>query len=178
MKLQLTGVLVATLLGACAAAPESGPPEQVAYLPPSILAAPGATMPDVDYLSSGQPTPAALERLAAAGFAGVVDLRTADERRGFDEAAVAEMHGLRYESLPVAGSAGVTFENAATLEAILASFDGPVLLHCASGNRVGALLALRAKAAGADDTEALAAGRAAGLTDLERVVRGRLAEAD
>ncbi|MGB5737928.1 MAG: hypothetical protein WBM54_01160, partial [Woeseia sp.] len=78
----------------------------------------------------------------------------------------------------IAGPDDVTFENAAKLDALLAEFAGPVLLHCGSGNRVGALFALRAKAAGASDDEAIAVGRAAGLTQLEETVRRTLAEAN
>jgi len=51
-----------------------------------------------------------------------------------------------------------------------------VLVHCGSGNRVGALLALRASLDGADDEKALALGREGGLSSLEGVVRERLDE--
>jgi hypothetical protein len=50
------------------------------------------------------------------------------------------------------------------------------LLHCGSGNRVGALLALRESQDGADDESALEYGRSAGLTKLEPVVIKRLEE--
>ncbi len=68
------------------------------------------------------------------------------------------------------------WENANKLQEILSSYDGPVLVHCGSGNRVGALLALSKSQSGADDEAALAYGRAAGMTGLESVVRSRLAE--
>ena len=55
--------------------------------------------------------------------------------------------------------------------------DGEVLLHCASGNRVGALLALAAvQVDGASPEAALTLGRAAGLKSLEPVVMERLAK--
>ena len=66
-------------------------------------------------------------------------------------------------------------QNAANLDQILSDYDGPVLVHCGSGNRVGALLALRQSLLGADDEDALAYGKSAGLTGLEPVVRARLA---
>ena len=51
----------------------------------------------------------------------------------------------------------------------------PVIIHCASGNRVGALLALRANLIqGKSASEALAFGKAAGLTTLEDAVKQRL----
>ncbi|MGB5352250.1 MAG: sulfur transferase domain-containing protein, partial [Woeseia sp.] len=118
-------------------------PTEVSFLPASEVSAPGTALPHDGYLSTGQPDAAALKAIAAAGYAGVVDLRSVDEPRGFDEAATAASLGLHYRSLPVAGPDGVTFENAAKLDALLAEYDGPVLLHCSSGNRVGALLALR-----------------------------------
>ena len=127
------------------------------------------------HVSTGQPA----ETLAIAreaGFVAVIDLRGADEDRGIDEVAAVEALGMRYVSLPVHDADDVTFENAAELDRLLREFDGPVLLHCASGNRVGALVALRASAAGASDDEALAAGKAAGLTRLEPAVAERLAE--
>jgi hypothetical protein len=51
-----------------------------------------------------------------------------------------------------------------------------VLLHCASANRAGALLALRAKLEGADDDTALALGVAGGVTGLKATVEERLAQ--
>jgi protein tyrosine phosphatase (PTP) superfamily phosphohydrolase (DUF442 family) len=78
--------------------------------------------------------------------------------------------------LPLSSADSISLENARHLDEILSGYDGPVLVHCGSGNRVGALLALRQSLRGADDAEALAYGKSAGLTGLERVVRARLAE--
>jgi len=128
-----------------------------------------------DYVSTGQPDEEILRKASDAGFVAVIDMRTASEDRGYDEAATVETLGMSYISLPVAGADDTSFENAAQLDEILAGIDGPVLLHCASGNRVGALFALRASLAGASDEEALAVGKAAGLTRLEETVKERLA---
>jgi len=122
------------------------------------------------HVSTGQPDEKTLAIASEAGFIAVIDLRGEEEDRGIDEVAAVEALGMQYVSLPVKGEDGVTFENAAELDRLLGEFDGPVLLHCASGNRVGALAALRASAAGASADEALAAGKAAGLTRLEPVV--------
>jgi uncharacterized protein (TIGR01244 family) len=128
------------------------------------------------YVSMGQPDKAVLEAVSDAGFVAVVDLRTAAEDRGFDEPAAVEALGMEYHSLEIAGAKGVTFDNARELDRILAGIDGPVLLHCQSGNRVGALTALRASMQGATDEDALAIGREAGMTRLEAAVTERLAE--
>jgi uncharacterized protein (TIGR01244 family) len=128
------------------------------------------------YVSMGQPDEAVLAAASEAGFVAVVDLRTAAEERGFDEPAAGEALGMEYHSLEIAGAKGVTFDNARALDEILAGIDGPVLLHCQSGNRVGALTALRASMQGASDEAALAIGRGAGMTRLEAAVTERLAE--
>lgn len=129
-----------------------------------------------EHISSGQPDTAVLDSIKEAGFTTVIDLRGENEDRGMDEVAEVEGRGLRYFSLPVADAADVNYDNARKLDRILADVEGPVLLHCASGNRVGAILALRAKLAGASADEAMALGKAAGLTRLEPVVAERLQE--
>ena len=80
---------------------------------------------------------------------------------------------MTYVPMPIGGD-GINFENARALDELLAGFDEPVLLHCGSSNRVGALLALRASLAGADDEEALRIGLKAGLSSLEPAVREAL----
>ena len=126
--------------------------------------------------SAGQPDAEALQVFADNGYVAVIDLRGAGENRGYDEQAVATELGLDYVSLPIVGRDSVSFENAKKLDALLAGYDKPVLVHCGSGNRVGALLALRASLSGADAATALDVGRSAGLTRLESVVKERLNE--
>ncbi|MBT8099163.1 MAG: hypothetical protein KJO82_05405 [Gammaproteobacteria bacterium] len=125
---------------------------------------------------SGQPDAAALEVFSASGFETVIDLRGADEQRGIDEQAVVEGLGMTYVSFPVEGRGAVNFDNAAKLTELIESADGPVLVHCGSGNRVAALLTLQRSTEGADDEAALEFGRQAGLTRLEDLVKERLQE--
>jgi uncharacterized protein (TIGR01244 family) len=128
--------------------------------------------------SAGQPDKAALEVFADVGYATVIDMRAAEEDRGFEEAAFVEELGMHYVAFPIASEDAVSFDNARKLDELLQEYPGPVLVHCASGNRVGALLALRASLDGADDEQALALGREGGMTRLEGLVRKRLAEGD
>jgi len=122
--------------------------------------------------SSGQPGKEALEVFADSGFAVVIDMRGPGEDRGMEDyQAVVEASGLEYMAFPVVGKDQVSFETAAGLNDILRGIDGPVLMHCGSGNRVGAVLALRESLNGASDEEALAFGKDAGLTRLEPRVR-------
>ena len=124
--------------------------------------------------TSGQPSAESLEALADSGFTTIIDLRLATENRGIDEQATVEGLGMSYISIPVAGADGVNFDNASVLDRFLSGAEGPVLVHCGSGNRAGALLALVEKLNGADNAAALEFGREAGLTGLEPVVIQRL----
>ena len=128
--------------------------------------------PQTNLLTAGQPTPADFEALAAAGLKHVVNLRPPAEDAGFDEAALAAKLGLSYRVVPVAGPGDLTLQRTQELDAaLIAAGDEPVLVHCASSNRVGALLALRAQWLQNQSSDAaLALGRAGGLTKMEPMV--------
>jgi uncharacterized protein (TIGR01244 family) len=134
---------------------------------------PGFRTPRPDLVTGGQPDAADWGRLRNAGVTRVVNLRMPEEMAGRDAAAEARAVGLDYITMPVDGAAGVTPEAADALWATLDDADGGLtLVHCASGNRVGALLALGAVRAGTlPPDEALVLGRAAGLGSLESHVR-------
>lgn len=125
---------------------------------------------------SAQPTAEALAKLPAAGVRTVINLRPATETPDLDEKSVVEKAGMQYRSLPVAGAAGLTKDNVATFDWLLAEAkEGKVLLHCASGNRVGAMMALRARwIQGKSAEEALSIGKGAGLKGLEPDVKALL----
>lgn len=125
--------------------------------------------------TGGQPTAADLAALSRQGVRTVIDLRSDDEDRGFDEAADVKSHGMRYLRLPIGGAGDVTPANASALKQALDQSGDGVLLHCASGNRVGALLALMAaQHENATTEEALELGKRAGMKSLEPVVVERL----
>ena len=130
----------------------------------------GAVQPVDGITSAGQPDEAALKVFAAQGYTTVIDLRTQGEDRGMDEAAVVEGLGMSYVVLPI-GRDSINFDNARALDKLIADADGPVLVHCGSANRVGALLALRKSLEGADDATALEYGKAGGMTSLEAEVK-------
>jgi uncharacterized protein (TIGR01244 family) len=153
----------------------------LAWVTTSLAVAQSAELPNRhDVLegitAAGQPSAAALEAAAKAGYRSVIDLRPLTEDHGFDEKATVEGLGMSYVNLPVAGAAGVTYAGASELDRLLATLPKPVLLHCASSNRVGAMLALRAKANGADAEAALELGVANGLgSSLKPAVEQKLA---
>ncbi len=135
----------------------------------------GAVEPVDGITAAGQPDEAALKVFADQGYTTVIDLRTADEDRGMDEPAVIEALGMDYVHLPI-GRDEITFDSAKTLDDLIKDAEGPVLVHCGSSNRVGALLALRRSLAGADDETALAYGLDGGLSSLEGRVKDILGE--
>jgi uncharacterized protein (TIGR01244 family) len=108
----------------------------LAALVPDVI---NAVQPIDGVLTGGQLDRAQLQRLADAGVRAVVDLRLPFEPRGFDEASAARDAGMEYIPLPMGGV--IADDSIDRLRAILAAAARrPVVLHCASGNRVGAAL--------------------------------------
>jgi uncharacterized protein (TIGR01244 family) len=122
---------------------------------------------------AGKPSPEALAKLKEQGFKTVIDLRTEAEGLA-EEKAIVEGQGLRYVSVPFS-AATFKLEDAQAVGRILADETaGPVLLHCASSNRVGGVLAVLEAKAGKPVDDAIAAGQKAGLkseTMVEAVKR-------
>jgi uncharacterized protein (TIGR01244 family) len=138
----------------------------------AALGVPNAHEPAPGLLTAGQITEAQLDGLARAGYTTFVSLRLSDEEGAGWEEAYASGHGVTFTRIPVAGAEGLTRENVEALDRVLdAAGNTPVVVYCGSANRAGALLALRARwLDGATPEEALAFGRAAGMTRLEPVV--------
>lgn len=165
-------LLLVLALAACSAVHAEDKPQ-----PSALLAIPNARVPIEGMLTGGQPTREQLQSAAAAGYRTVINLRPASEEGILpQEASIVADLGMRYVHLPIAGPADLTKENVTRLDAALGEAGaGPVLFHCASGNRVGALLALRAAwIGGASPEDALRLGKNAGLTRLEAATRERL----
>jgi len=122
--------------------------------------------------TAGQPAPEALAKLKDMGFRTVVNLRTEQEGTA-DERKLVEGEGLRYVSVPVTAESLSLADAEAVEKVIQDPSSAPVLLHCASSNRVGAVWALIQARQGKTMDEALAAGREAGLRSpqLEAAVR-------
>jgi uncharacterized protein (TIGR01244 family) len=123
--------------------------------------------------TGGRPRPQQLRQARAAGVKTVVSLCSPSERDDYDEGTLAAALGMRYLNIPVAGPGDLTLANASLLAEALHDAPGsPVLVHCASGNRVGALFALKAHLIdGLTIERSIAIGCSAGLTTLESEVR-------
>ncbi|KGM51555.1 hypothetical protein N792_10555 [Lysobacter concretionis Ko07 = DSM 16239] len=140
--------------------------------PTLASAIPGLREPRAGLYTAGQPDAEAWTAAARHGVTTVIDLRPEGEMQGRNEAAEVADAGLVYHHLPVAGAGDVNMANAEQLRQLIEQAPGPVLVHCASGNRVGALLALgAAKDDGMTTDQAIAFGREAGLGSLGSRVR-------
>ena len=123
-------------------------------------------------MTGGQPSLADLAVLKERGITTVINLRGLGENLGYDEAAELEKLGISYVQIPMSSAADLTKENASKLDAALKDIKGTALVHCASGNRVGALLALREfQINGKSAEEAMAFGTKSGMTRLAPAVK-------
>lgn len=124
------------------------------------------------WIGAGQPSEQRLLDVVKLG-ATVLSLRTQAEDP-FDEPALVKGAGGTFIRYPVSSS---QYQDKAFREALYDLYDAQmklgvlVYLHCASSNRVGASWALyQAERKGLPLAEALAAGKAAGLSSLESMV--------
>ncbi len=142
-----------------------------------------ASLPHVSFhgssnVASGRLTPADVELLKRAGIVHVIDLSEDAETPDFDEASAVRAAGMQYDNLPIDGADGLNGDNVRRFDALIKKAgDAPTLIHCASSNRVGALMALRAASLQGKSTEvAIETGESWGLKSLLPAVEQRLKE--
>ncbi len=158
--------LVALALAGCA-----GISPSVTEMP----ALPQLAEPARGIFTSGRLTDVDIASIQRSGIREVIDLTLDSETPDFDEAAAARSRGLVYRNLPIKGADGLSMENVMAFDALLRSAKRPVLVHCASSNRVGAMAALKAAwVDGATTEQAIALGKSWGLKGLEAEVQTRL----
>ncbi|MDG1750366.1 MAG: sulfur transferase domain-containing protein [Thalassotalea sp.] len=124
-------------------------------------------VPDEKLVVGGQPTIADLKLLHSLGVKQVVNLRPNTEKNDFDEPQLLKDLGIEYHSIPLTDISTFNKDSAFKVKCVL-DLKQPTLVHCASGNRVGALIALKAFwLEGLSPQESLDKGLQAGLTKLE-----------
>jgi protein tyrosine phosphatase (PTP) superfamily phosphohydrolase (DUF442 family) len=175
LPLLLIAVLTACGQGDGRATPGDveSPAGAVAELGVQNVAAP---LPNV--VTTAQPSRDQVADMMAMGYRHFVSLQVEQEPgAGWEEEGVPGAGG-RFSRVPIAGPDDLTRENVEKLAAILEEIGGDrTVLYCASSNRVGALLALKAYwIDGAKAEDALALGREAGLRGLEPSVLSLLEE--
>ncbi len=131
--------------------------------------------PDANTIVCGALDEEKVATLAKAGIDVVINLQP-DAELSFDEAAAVERAGMGYEHLPINGAADLKQLKILAFDNILRQHHGKkIAVHCGSGNRVGAAIALRAGwLRGRKMDTAMERGRSHGLTKLEDEVFKRL----
>jgi protein tyrosine phosphatase (PTP) superfamily phosphohydrolase (DUF442 family) len=91
-------------------------------------------------LTSGQPGPDHFRALKEAGVDVVIDIRDPMEPRGYDQQALMEELGFDYRVV-VVNEGTLTDDTLDRMTEVMRETEGKdVLVHCASGNRVGGAL--------------------------------------
>ncbi|WND02673.1 sulfur transferase domain-containing protein [Temperatibacter marinus] len=123
-------------------------------------------------LVGGQPSETDLAKLKKQGIKTIVTLRPEAEFDRSDLLLKSNSLGMTYLSLPIGSRSDISLDKARMLDKILAASEkDKVAVHCASSNRVGALMALRAfHLKGKSKEDALKEGEKAGLKSLKGVV--------
>ncbi len=133
---------------------------------------PNAKSPQTNLITAGQPTKDDLKKLSQRGVKVIVNLRAKGEFRGFNEKAVVEQLGMKYVHIPMEGGKDITVKNAKLLDAALKGLKEPAVVHCASSNRVGGLLAYRAfSLQNQTAKDAFEFGKKAGMRSTQKQVR-------
>lgn len=153
--LPLSGLLLPLLLTACA----SGPKLEEREI---------GTIPNLhgygDILLAGQPSADDLELARRRGVRTVVNIRHPSETEGFDEEQFVTMMGLEYVAFPWAGPDQLTDDVFDRARELFETAEKPMMLHCGSANRVGAVwIPWRVLDGGLTYEQALAEAKTIGL---------------
>ena len=133
-------ILFAAPAGSAATRARTATPPDSAAVMKLLADVANPTCPVPGVATGGQITRNHLRGLSRSGFRTVLDLRGPDEPRGYGEAGEAKRAGLDYVLLPITGA---TLDDLAFDKVRALMNDGkrhPVMVHCASGNRVGVVL--------------------------------------
>ncbi len=147
----------------------AGPYAHAAELPQGLSGVKNISHPASNRYGAGQPTVEEFAAFAKAGVKHVINLRPPEETPELNQAAVVTKAGMAYYNVPIAGGKDLTRDNVALIDKLLRQIgDEPVLVHCASSNRVGAIMALRSVwIDNASKDQAIALGKRWGLTRLQ-----------
>ena len=113
---------------------------------------------------ASQPNPADFEQAKDGGVKTVINLRPAREQKDFNEQQFIEGLDLTYYNVPVGSADELTDAKFDEARALLRDAERPIMMHCSSANRVGAMwLAYRVLDEGATIDEATAEAKTIGL---------------
>ncbi len=117
---------------------------------------------------ASQPKPEDFAQAKKGGVKTVINLRHASENKDFDEKQVVEAEGLAYINIPWNGPDELTDAIFDQSREQLKTATRPILLHCSSANRVGAVwLTYRVLDGGLSWDDALAEAKTVGLKSAD-----------
>lgn len=159
----LNTILLAIILAGCATTAPQITPKQVSQAENW-----GATtqVTNIRHLFfSGQPNEEALKIAKARDIEVVINLRHPSESN-WDEEAVSKSLGLVYYNVPLSGKAPFSPAAIKEIDSLVKHHaDKKILMHCSSGNRAAAWLAIHlVEQHNAETNEALAVANKAGIT--------------
>jgi len=129
-----------------------------------------------DLILGGQPTVEQLKALKEAGVKNFISLRPETEDGAGWEETYANGRDIEFSRLPISGPGSLTKENVGIFSQLLNERgDETTVLYCASGNRVGAMLALKSFwIDGVDAETSFNLGVQSGMTSLTAAVSDML----
>lgn len=176
--LQLLTLSLATLLLSACVTVYEDPQSEALQANAEVSEIMNFAHPEPRHFVGGQPKKNEVAELADAGVDMIINLRSHAEMNGIHEAEWATENHLAYYHIPIAGADDLTKENVLLFHQNLwLNEEKAIYMHCASGNRAGAMMALRAAwHQGASTEEALAIGERYGMTSLRKRVEELLSE--
>ncbi len=113
---------------------------------------------------ASRPEAADIEQAQKGGVVTVINMMHRSEHPGFDEAALVKSLGLNYHNPAWNGPDELTDDLINEMRELLRTAPRPMLVHCSSANRVGAMwMAYRAVDEGLDVEAAAAEAKVVGL---------------
>ncbi|RUO63569.1 fused DSP-PTPase phosphatase/NAD kinase-like protein [Pseudidiomarina insulisalsae] len=169
VNLLIVSSLALGLLGCTPEKADETPPMKIAEGASAIY---NFAHPAPNHLVGGQPEQDEVAALADSGVDAIINLRSHAEMTDIPEAQWATANQIAYFHIPVSGAEDLNRETVRVFhETMQHNQDKTLFMHCASSNRVGALMALRAAwYQDVSAADALELGERYGLTSLrERV---------
>ena len=137
MRMFVTFALVFFVATMCAARPASA--QQVTK--PTVPGAANFAQLETTVACGGATTPEAVPELKKMGFKSIINLRLPNEAGANIDAeeAAAKTAGINFYSIPFSGQAPDPAVADKFLDTVTAAANQPAYIHCAAGNRAGAM---------------------------------------
>ncbi|HNO74013.1 MAG TPA: sulfur transferase domain-containing protein [Nitrosomonas mobilis] len=113
--------------------------------------------------TSGALDSSAIQELVKHGFRTVIDVR-AEQKSTDSERLAIKKTDMEYFNIPVTRE-GIDESQLAAFKEVLAQATSPILLHCSTGNRAGAMWTVYRLSEGIPADRAFKEGRAAGMSE-------------